>query len=211
MPKNSPLYIAEGDIEMTESPRSGARPWLIGCSIAFAVVVIACVLFGYFGMRYVTKLVDKTMADFKAKGFTQTVQGQDVTVAEPITAPTVFVAQRVTINADCDTDLAIIAQQATINGHVKGVTYFVGQTITIGPNAVLDRNLDVTGQIVTVQGKIKGSITGRFQTRSIESTDAVGGADLSAPINVKSGPITFESTGLAGELGDLGLSTESTQ
>jgi len=52
---------------------------------------------------------------------------------------------------------------AEIHGTVSGKVYFVGQMLTIQPQAVLCDGLDVKAQMIQKYGKVQGEITGTYQ------------------------------------------------
>ncbi len=88
---------------------------------------------------------------------------QTIQVTEDVVEPTVYVGQLVKIVADCDSDIAIIAQVGQVHGRVVGTVYFRGQTLVIEPEAEVQGDLDVKAQIVQVYGKVAGEITGNYQ------------------------------------------------
>ena len=63
-----------------------------------------------------------------------------------------------------DADLALICQMAEISGTVKGDIAFVGQMLLIKKDAVVEGDINVeNGQVITVQGTVKGEIKGNYQ------------------------------------------------
>jgi cytoskeletal protein CcmA (bactofilin family) len=76
----------------------------------------------------------------------------------------------VILDADSTADIAIIATQARITGHIQGTLNFKGQALIIGRTAVIDQDLDVAAQAVTVRGTVHGKLQGVYQ-QLIEGED----------------------------------------
>ncbi len=136
----------------------------IGCAILgvlLLVLICAGLIFGgYWGVQQIIKFVE----DFEQQGYTL-VEGQRLNVTTPVTESTVYTGELLTIDADVTGNLAIAVQSATINGRVEGDIDFVGQELTIGPEAVVTGDVRVRfGQTVTVFGTVEGEISGMYQT-----------------------------------------------
>lgn len=141
----------------------GAK-WGVGCGVGCLVVVILAVVAAIFGLRFGLGKLDEMASEMSAKGgFENTVRRQVLEIDEVITEPTIYQGQSVKILANCTTNLGIIAQIAEIHGQVKGKVYFVGQILTVQPQAELLNGLDIKGQVVQKYGKIDGEITGTYQ------------------------------------------------
>jgi len=133
--------------------------FLIGCGIGCGVLVMIAVIGGLLGYRWLMNYVDEKAAPFEARGFKR-LTAQQLTITDNITEPTLFVGQMVQIMGDADTEVAIIAQMAEIHGKISGKLYFHGQMLDIKPGAQLEQGLDVYAQVVNIQGKVAGEITG---------------------------------------------------
>jgi len=87
-----------------------------------------------------------------------------IEVSQPVSKPTVYVAQVVKLNADADADLAVMAQVAEIAATVHGDIDFLGQTLVVKRNGVLHGDIRVQGaQVIDVKGIVDGKITGAYQ------------------------------------------------
>ena len=99
---------------------------------------------------------------FEREGY-KVVTQRIMDVREPITEPTLFFGQDVRVRKGGTRGLAFLCQSAEIDGRVEGNVHFVGQFLTVHPGAVLEKDLDVKGQVITVFGTVRGNITGTYQ------------------------------------------------
>jgi len=141
---------------------TGAK-WGVGCGVGCLVVVVLLAAAGIFGFRVVKGKIDEVASELQTKGFENTVRGQSLEITDAITEPTLYMGQIVKIMSDCTTDLAIMAQIGEIHGRVEGKTYFRGQMLTVQPQAVLRKGLDVKAQTILQYGTVDGPITGTYQ------------------------------------------------
>jgi hypothetical protein len=132
-----------------------------------------CFVLSYVGKR-VLKSVEQRVAeytrDYQAQGFQKITSDQDMVIVRDVTEKTLYVAPRVILDADSTADIAIIATQARITGHIQGTLNFKGQALIIGRTAVIDQDLDVAAQAVTVRGTVHGKLQGVYQ-QLIEGED----------------------------------------
>jgi hypothetical protein len=140
-----------------------ARPWLLGCGAALLVSVALLVLLGLVALRTVKRRFEAVTAELRALGFETTARGQVVRVREPVAGPCLFVGQVVRLEADCATNVAIVAQQATVAGRVAGKVYFRGQLLEVAPGAHVAGGLDVRAQLVRVLGRVDGPVEGTWR------------------------------------------------
>lgn len=141
---------------------TGAK-WGIGCGSGCLVVIVILVVMGIVGATFVKRQLGEWEEEFSALGFDKVEQGQVMEVSDPITVPTLYMAQTITITSDCSTNLAIMGQMGEIQGNVAGTVYFRGQMLIIGPDAVIEGDLDVVAQAVQVEGTVKGETRGTYQ------------------------------------------------
>lgn len=143
---------------------------LIGCGIGCGAFLVIAVIGCFVGYRWLMNYVDEKAAPFEARGFKRVTAWQ-LTITDDITEPTLFVGQMVQIKGDADAEVAIIAQMAEIHGTISGKLHFHGQILDIKPGAQLEQGLDVHAQIVNIQGKVAGEITGTYQQLPVMPPD----------------------------------------
>jgi hypothetical protein len=144
---------------------STGTKWLIGCAVAALAFVILCVAIGGIGAWFVKKKYNEFVGQYEKQGYAKVMAvGQDFTVGEPIKAKTLYIGQSVRIMAGSEADLALFCQVAEIHGKVSGTIHFTGQSITIDKDAEVTGDLDVTAQIVNVNGVVDGNVTGKMQS-----------------------------------------------
>lgn len=150
-----------------EKPPSSGRSivvgLLVGCATLLVIAgVLACGGLLFLGWKGYGQL-DKFAGPFQARGY-ERVQGQVIEVSQPVSKPTVYVAQVVKLNADADADLAVMAQVAEIAATVHGDIDFLGQTLVVKPNGVVHGDIRVQGaQVIDVKGTVDGEIAGSYQ------------------------------------------------
>lgn len=151
---------------------SGAKT-AIGCAaVAFVVMTLICggiVWVGYLAVdkagevfQQVVKELEKQTeafaARFEAEGY-ERVRGQVVKVTTDVEKPTVYTVQVFELDADSAADLAVMAQVAEIKGTIDGDLHFLGQTLTIHPDAVITGDLHVQlAQVIDNRGTVQGEI-----------------------------------------------------
>ncbi len=147
--------------------KSKKKKWLLGCGIGCLVMVILFAAVagvgGYYAYKYAMGKVDAWSSEFEQKGYEKVI-GQQLVIDKPISQKMLFVGQNVKIIADCNADIAIIAQIAEIHGRAAGDVSFRGQILTVEPNAVIEGDLDVKAQAVEIYGTVKGQIAGQYQS-----------------------------------------------
>ena len=153
-----------------------AQKWLLGCGIGCLVLTIlsigGCAVIGFVGKTLLEKVQEKVeqySQDYVSMGF-EKQEEQFIAITTPISGKKLFVATTVDIDADCDSDIAIMATDATIRGHIAGNVHFKGQQITIAPNAIIDGNLDVAAAAVYIRGVVNGEIEGVY-TKLVEGQE----------------------------------------
>lgn len=155
-------------------PQLLARPsrgpfWIgcgIGCLVLLALVVGATLVGGrILQQRYADWKASREVAgeDFVARGYRR-VSGTVLQVSERVTQPTVFVGEIVSLTADADADVAIVALSAEVRGKVAGTLYFRGELLAIYPGAVIAKDLDVRANYIHLLGEVKGKVLGTYVT-----------------------------------------------
>jgi hypothetical protein len=159
------------DHQQPQGLSSGAKT-AIGCgAVAFVFVALLCggIIWGvYLAMDKAQELVEQVVqeigkqadnfaARFEAEGY-ERVTGQVVNVTKDIEKPTVYTVQVFQLNANSAADLAVLAQTAEIKGRIDGDLHFLGQTLTIHPDAVITGNLHVQAQMVDNRGTVEGEV-----------------------------------------------------
>jgi hypothetical protein len=161
------------DLDHQPQGVSGGAKVAIGCAAAaFLGLVLACG--GIVWLAYVVvdkaeqvvvdviaeveKQVDSFATRFEAQGY-ERVSGQQVTVTTDVERPTVYTVQVFRLDADAQADLAVMAQVAEINGNIDGDLHFFGQSLMIGPDAVITGHAYVHfAQTVDNKGTVEGKI-----------------------------------------------------
>ena len=106
---------------------------------------------------------DKLTKQYEEEGFERVISS--ATTSKTFKENTMFTGQYLHLDTNCEGDIAIFSQDAVLNGEVKGKVDFFGQRITIGEGAVIHGDVNLkSAQQVNVNGKVKGSLTGVFQT-----------------------------------------------
>lgn len=154
---------------MSEKPKSRAPFW-IGCGIGCLLLLAFTGAAGFVGARILKEYYDRWTAereiagaDFVAKGFRR-ISEPIIQVDQPIEGPTVYVGEIVSITADANADVAIIALSAEIRAKIAGNLYFRGQMLAIYPGAEIGKDLDARAQFIHLLGDVKGKITGEYKT-----------------------------------------------
>jgi heme/copper-type cytochrome/quinol oxidase subunit 4 len=145
----------------------------IFCFFGLFILSFGSCLFGAKrGMQLQQKLAiekkaeeDKFIQGLRARGFSNTLKGQSLSIEKTITEPTIFEAQTFKLLGDSTSDLYVKAQTCEIFGTVGGNLIFRGQVLTIHPKAVIKGNLDANAQVLKRHGKIMGNITGDIQVQ----------------------------------------------
>ena len=149
---------------------TGAK-WGMGCGIGCLVIIMVIAIAGFVGFKMVKQKIDDTATELQELGFDNVVSGQTLEIKDDITKPTLYKAQMVKILADCNTNLAVMAQICEIHGKVDGKVYFRGQMLIIQPQAELRNGLDVLAQAIVKYGTVRGEITGKYQAIQDQSKD----------------------------------------
>ena len=136
---------------------------LVGCAaLVFLGGILACGGLVFLGWKGYSQL-DKFAAPFESRGY-ERVQGQIVKVSEPVSKPTVYVAQVLRLDADVHADLAIMAQVVEIAATVDGDIDFMGQTLVVKDSGAVKGDIRVkAAQVIDVKGTVDGQITGTYQ------------------------------------------------
>ncbi len=153
---------------MDAPPAKSAMPKvLLGCGIAFVLIVIVCVIAGVWSYKWYTGNLQKSVDALVAQGFTR------VDVTEPVTGDVAarnvyFSPAEVRFEGDSTGDIAIVAASGVVSGHVGGTIYFRGVSLAIEPGAVVDGDVDVAGlsgkpALVENAGAVKGQMVGTYQ------------------------------------------------
>ena len=160
------------DHQQPQGLSSGAK-MAIGCAaVAFVFMALVCggiVWVGYLAVDKAQVLVEQVIKEmekqveafavrFEAQGY-ERVKGQVVEVTKDIERPTVYTVQVFKLEADSAADLAVMAQVAEINGTIDGDLHFLGQSLTIHPDAVITGDLHVQmAQVVDNRGSVEGEV-----------------------------------------------------
>jgi len=150
---------------------------LIASGIGCLVVILAIGAISFVTYRFVKKQYGAVMEKFENQGY-QTVEGQVVTMSDPVAEPTLYIAQSVSIRDGSERGLAFMCQTAEIRGHVKGNVYFMGQMLTIHEGAVIDQDLELTAQVVNNFGTVNGQVKGMYQVMNTDPDNPANPDDV---------------------------------
>ncbi len=169
MPQDSPTTKAT-----MKTTGSGDRPPALDRSpsrLAFGLVVAGLALLllavaAFVGLgvqRQSHRRMQAAVLEFEDRGY-EVVWGRGtLVIREPLTRPHVLAADRVSLQADAEANLAILAPTAEIRSRVRGDLDFRGQVLTIQPEGVVEGALDGDVQIIDLRGRIWGEIRARYQ------------------------------------------------
>jgi hypothetical protein len=145
-------------------PRSTRRRWWLGCGCGCLILLLLALL-ALAGVATLWRYMQAYAEEVRAMGFEQCVTGQEIQAMQPVTGQTLLWGQFVKIDAGSTTNVAIIAQEATIDGTINGDVYFFGQYLTIGPGATVKGDVHVKiAQRIYLYGSVEGEIEGTYQT-----------------------------------------------
>jgi hypothetical protein len=102
--------------------------------------------------------IDEFAGRFEQRGY-QRVTGQVVDVRSDVRQPTVYTVQVLTLHANTEHSIAILAQAAEIRGTINGDLHFLGQMLTLHPEAVVKGNVYLEMvQHFEHKGKVEGEV-----------------------------------------------------
>jgi hypothetical protein len=159
---------------------SGGAKIAIGCGVVALVVILVCGgILLYLWQAY--RLDYDTFArDFEARGYVR-VHSNVLEVTQTVSTPTVFTGNVVSIRANSDADIAIMANVAEIQSTINGDVDFEGNVLTVHPQAVITGDLRVTGaQVTEIQGTVHGQTVGIYPSPT-RTTVPPGPRDPSPP------------------------------
>ncbi|MBN1436961.1 MAG: hypothetical protein JW936_07790 [Sedimentisphaerales bacterium] len=133
-----------------------------GCGVGCLAVVIVMVILAFLGLRMIWNTTNRYITQFEQQGFVR-AEVIDGRFAEDATGPYLCVGQAITLTGAVHDDLAIVAQNAEIQGQVQGEVFFRGAILIISADAVIAGNLDVVAREVYVNGFLQGQVLGTFE------------------------------------------------
>lgn len=157
------------DAYQPEQGMSSGTKFLLGCGAAgFLAIAVVCGGLIFLGNKFLDfgrevvgefmEQVDEFAGRFEDQGYHR-VRGQVLEVTTEVRSPTVYTVQAFTLKADTQSDIAVIAQVAEIEGTVNGDLHFLGQVLTIHPDAVVTGNVYVEmAQVVEIDGTVEGEV-----------------------------------------------------
>ena len=106
---------------------------------------------------------EKIIEEYETRGY-EHILSQSRNETETITNDRLYTCQILDLEANAESNLAIVSQSATIRGYVKGDVDFFGQVLTIDKDAVIHGDVNLGfAQMVDVRGTIQGKLTGGYQ------------------------------------------------
>lgn len=121
--------------------------------------------------------VDEIMRQYEQRGYVR-VMGEAIVETEPVVGHRLYACRNLELRSDSQADLAIIAQSATIAGVVNGNLDFLGQSLVIEKNAVIKGDVrSRIAQLITVKGRIEGSLSGDYQALNAAASQIEGGIE----------------------------------
>lgn len=157
--------------------RSAGMKWALGCGLGCLVVLViigAVVAGSAFYVKKQLGNVEVAAQEFEARGFVRTgSKMMPLEVRENLDQPTVCIGQVVSFHSVSKSDLAICAMVAELHGQVKGNAFFRGQVLSVGPEAVIEGNLDAECKMLQVMpgATIKGQITGEHALADVPKAE----------------------------------------
>lgn len=119
---------------------------------------------------------EKIVSEYSKLGFQHVVEfegGQPDVISDD----TLIEIQILDLTSDAKSNLALLAQTATLRGEVKGNVDFFGQTFTLEKDAVVHGDLNLGfAQKVIILGKVDGKLTGGYQSL-VGEENVQGGLD----------------------------------
>jgi len=117
-------------------------------------------------------------ARFLNQGWEQ-LDGSAITEDTAIESPTLIFASDITLHgASCD--IALLGGEATLMGSYTGNVSFLGKTLDIHPDCVIEGTLDIAAaRYVSVRGTVRGGVKGSWD-RLFGPTDGSTGDESSA-------------------------------
>ena len=149
----------------------------IGCGAAILIAIALIVITAIVGVKVAKKQIEKMTAEYREMGFTETMQGQKLTIRGDISEQTLLLGQLVQFYGNCSTNLAIMAQVAEVHGTIEGKLHFKGQVLRITPSGRIRNGADIVAQSFVNDGTIEGEITQKTQM-SVQSGEARSGPSL---------------------------------
>lgn len=151
--------------------------WLklgLGCG---TICILSCLGVCGGGYWYVNSTIQEYTKKYEDQGYVK-VEGTQLVVSDPVTEPTIFAAQQLSITTTVDSDIAILAQICEITGTINGDIDVMGQMIHIKKDAVVNGDIRVEwAQIVQIEGIVTGEVTGTHQVLDDRRQNANAGDD----------------------------------
>ena len=155
-----------GDIQAASpagQKKSNTWKWILGgCGCGCLVVIALITIISVVSVKYVKAKIEEYKKEFVEQGYHE-IKSHIVQVTDEVDEKTLFIGQVVKIIADCNDDIAIIAQVGEIHSTINGKVSFRGQVLTIQPNAHIKGDIDVKAQAVQIFGTVDGEILGTYQ------------------------------------------------
>lgn len=141
--------------------RSSRKPLILGCGIGCLSTTIIFVIIAIFAVQWSYREFNKMTSEFEQRGLAK-VMAQYINVNEPVGQPSLYIGQQVTLNQGARAEVAIIAPTAEVHGPFTEKVTFYGNVLTIGPDANLQKGLDVQAHEIKMSGVVHGEIAGRY-------------------------------------------------
>lgn len=129
------------------------RHCAFGCLAGVLFLGITLAAVGFFFHR--------NLIDFAEGGFTELNGGTNQEITTSPEGRFLVFGNRVTVLADSDHDIIILAGSATLYNRVSGDVYFRGEHLEIADSAVIEGKLKIEAKRLVIKGEIKGPIEGK--------------------------------------------------
>jgi hypothetical protein len=141
--------------------RSNRKSLILGCGIGCLSTAIIFVIIAIFAVQWSYREFNKMTTELEQRGLAK-VMAQYINVNEPVGQASLYIGQQVTLNQGARAEVAIISPTAEIHGPFSEKVTFYGNVLTIGPDAKLQKGLDVQAHEIKMAGVVHGEIAGQY-------------------------------------------------
>ena len=142
-------------LNTTESKASTrSRSQKLGCASLVLVMVGGILLVAIATWRINTQVATYE-ARFTGDAWTR-LDGRTIELTEPITQQTLIFGSDIELHG-ATVDIAILGGAAELHGKYLGTVHFLGQSLDLAPDGVIDGTLEISGaRHVSIRGDLKG-------------------------------------------------------
>ena len=150
----------------------------------WTICVLGCGFLGFFLFRTAVSQLNNLGGEYIERGFEQRI-GQMVAVETPLSKPTVLIVKWSPSSTSSNRPRHHCAAW-DVKANIIGNVDFKGQSLIVRPNAIIDGDLNIiAAQVVDIQGKVLGKISGSYQSLKYEGKQYLNSAPLPEPVEIK--------------------------